>query len=176
MKTPPSKRRSASAAKTKRKPAAVKSVRQHFYPTMDDDNPMAFVLHEADSPVYALSPFQKINKIKAGISKKELSAIKNAADLDYDTLAELLSVARATLINKKNDEKFSTNISEKIFALADLYSFGYAVFGEVDKFNRWMKSPNMSIANQSPLALADTLTGIGEIKNMIGRISYGVYS
>lgn len=134
------------------------------------------MLNDVDSPVYALNPFQKINKIRAGISKKELSSVKNAAGLDYDMLAELLSVGRATLINKRGDEKFNANISEKIFALADLYSFGYEVFGEADKFNRWMKSPNISISGKSPISLADTLTGIGEIKNMIGRIAYGVYS
>ncbi|GAA4312563.1 type II RES/Xre toxin-antitoxin system antitoxin [Compostibacter hankyongensis] len=133
------------------------------------------LLNEPEA-AYGLSPFQKIRKIKSGISKKELSSIKEKARLDYDTLAQLLSVGRATLINKKNTERFNPNVSEKILALATLYAYGYDVFGDTDAFNDWMKSPNLALGNASPLEFADTLTGIEEVRKLIGRIDYGIFS
>jgi putative toxin-antitoxin system antitoxin component (TIGR02293 family) len=135
-----------------------------------------YMLNDVESPPYELTPVQKIQKIKSGISKKELTSIKEAAHLDYDTLATLLSVGRATLLNKKSQDKFNNSVSERILAIADLYSYGYAVFEDKDAFNNWMQEPNTALNNQSPLEIADTLIGIQEIKNIIGRIEYGVYS
>lgn len=127
-------------------------------------------------PVHQWSSYDKIDAIKSGISKEELEALKNQSGLDYDALAVVLNVAKATLHNKKGKNKFDRYISERIFLLADIYSFGYTVFGEREKFNRWMKTPNRALAGVTPLSLAETLYGIEEIKNLIGRIDYGVYS
>ena len=40
------------------------------------------------------------------ISKKYLEVFKKSTALDYDSLAEALSVTRSTLINKKGNEKW----------------------------------------------------------------------
>lgn len=127
-------------------------------------------------PIYQWSSFEKIGVIKEGISKEELENFKNAAELDYDTLSRLLNVARATLLNKKGNAKFDATTSEKIFHLADIYSYGYGVFESRAGFNRWMKSENRALGGASPLSMLDTMYGIQEIKNLIGRIEYGVYS
>ena len=96
--------------------------------------------------------------------------------MDYDSLAEALSVTRSTLINKKGNEKFSDQISEKIIALADLYSFGYEVFENQEKFNKWMTTSNQALGGVAPLEIIDNIYGREEVRNLIGRIAYGVYS
>lgn len=127
-------------------------------------------------PVYQWNPFEKIDAIRDGVSKEQLENLKNGAELDYDTLAQSLNVAKATLHNKKGKEKFDKYISERVFLIADLYSFGYEIFGNREKFNRWMKKPNTALGNAAPLTLVDTLYGIEEIKHLIGRIAYGIFS
>lgn len=127
-------------------------------------------------PVYQWSSYDKIDAIKNGISKEELEGLKNKSGLDYDTLAAILNVTKATLHNKKGKEKFDQYISERIFLLADLYSYGYEVFVDEERFNQWMKTANRSLGNAKPLSLLDTLYGIEEVKHLIGRIEYGVYS
>lgn len=136
----------------------------------------AFILSDTEAPAYELSPRQKIAKIKSGVSKKDLTSIKEATQLDFDMLSDLLSVARATLINKKGDEKFNRNVSEKILAIADLYSYGFEVFGSGNKFNAWMREANTALGETAPIELADTITGIEEVKHLVGRIAYGIYS
>ena len=91
-------------------------------------------------------------------------------------IAKALSVTRATLINKKKEQKFNTAVSEKIVSLADLYSYGFEIFGDKDLFNKWMRNPNRAIGGQVPYDLIDNQYGREEIKNLIGRIAYGVYS
>jgi putative toxin-antitoxin system antitoxin component (TIGR02293 family) len=127
-------------------------------------------------PVYRWSSFEKIDAVKSGVSKEELENLKMGAELDYDTLARVLNIAKATLHNKKGKEKFDITVSERIFHLADLYSYGYEVFEDRERFNKWMKQENRALGGISPLGLMDTLYGLEEVKRLIGRIEYGVYS
>jgi putative toxin-antitoxin system antitoxin component (TIGR02293 family) len=127
-------------------------------------------------PIYRWSSFDKIDAVKNGISKEELENLKAGAELDYDTLSRVLNIAKASLHNKKGKDKFDTSVSERIFMLADLYSYGYEVFEDKQRFNTWMKSENRALGSLTPLSLIDTLYGLEEIKHLIGRIEYGVYS
>ena len=127
-------------------------------------------------PIHQWSSFDKIEAIKTGISKEELESLKNKSQLDYEALSVILNVTKATLHNKKGKEKFDQYISERIFLLAELYSYGYEIFGNHEKFNTWMKKENRSLNWVSPLSFMDTLYGIGEVKQLIGRIAYGIIS
>ncbi len=127
-------------------------------------------------PVYQWSSYQKIDAIKEGISKEELENLKEQTGLDYDTLSKVLSVAKATLHAKKGQAKFDTSVSERLLLLADIYSYGYQVFESKEGFNQWMKKENRALGGVAPLTLLDTLYGMDEVKHLIGRIEYGVYS
>ncbi len=61
-------------------------------------------------------------------------------------------------------------------ALTELYSYGYKVFQDEDKFNNWMFTPNQALAGKLPYDIVDNQFGREEIKNIIGRIEYGVFS
>lgn len=140
------------------------------------NEPMAYYVGGAVVALYNLSSIQKMGIVRDGVSKRYLEDFKKKAALDYDALAIALSVARATLINKKHNQKFSTKISEKILALADLYSFGYKTFEDDEAFNKWMFVPNASLNHAIPFDYIDNFYGQQEIRNLIGRIAYGVYS
>ena len=127
-------------------------------------------------PETQMTYFEKMHVIKDGISKEDLENFKKKAALDYDKLAKALSVTRATLINKKKQEKFNAVLSERILSLADIYSYGYEVFEDEERFNKWMFSPNRALGGNMPYELANNQFGREEIKNLIGRIEYGVYS
>ncbi|SRR5690554_7450583 len=129
-----------------------------------------------EMPIFSLTSSQKMTIVENRISKNYLVLFKKVANLDYDALALALSVARATLINKKGNEKFSDTISEKILALADLYSYGYSVFDEKEKFNQWMFHPNQALGGKVPFDFIHNQYGREEIHNLIGRIAFGVYS
>lgn len=127
-------------------------------------------------PLHELTGMEKITRVRQGMTKQDLEAVKESFGLDYETLAKILSVAKATLFNKKNSERFNASLSEKIFALADLYSYGLSVFGEKTLFNTWVEAPNRALGYNKPVEMLDTLIGVGEVKNLIGRIEHGVYS
>jgi len=127
-------------------------------------------------PVRHLTAFEKMHIVRDGVSKKDLELLKGKAQLDYTTLAKALSVTRATLINKKRTEKFNSGLSEKIIAMTDLYSYGFEVFEDESLFNQWMAKPNKALGGQAPYDLIDNQFGREEVKSLIGRIDYGIYS
>lgn len=127
-------------------------------------------------PENQLTGFEKMHIVRDGVSKKDLELLKSKTSLDYTMLAKALAVTRATLINKKRSEKFSAGLSEKILGMADLYSYGFEVFEDEGRFNLWMSKPNKALGGQAPYDLIDNHFGREEVKNLIGRIDYGVYS
>lgn len=130
----------------------------------------------SDKPESQMTPFEKMHVVREGVSKRDLENLKDKADMDYTMLAKVLSVTRATLINKKKSEKFGVGLSERIVSLADLYSYGFEVFEDQDRFNRWMSKPNKALGGEVPYDVIDNQFGREEVKNIIGRIAYGVYS
>ena len=127
-------------------------------------------------PAHKMTSIEKMDLVEEGISKKALENLKNNAELDYDQLAEMLNVARATLINKKGNAKFNHDVSDKILGLADIYSYGYEVFEDRDRFNEWIFRKNQALGNQTPFDLLHNSFGREEVKNLIGRIDHGIYS
>jgi len=129
-----------------------------------------------DKPESQMTPLEKVGIVRDGISKKDLENLKEKTALDYDKLALALAVTRATLINKKGSEKFNAPLSERILDLASLYSYGYEVFEDEARFNQWMFRPNRALGGQAPYDLMDSQFGREEVRDIIGRIDYGVYS
>ena len=127
-------------------------------------------------PLVDMTPYQKMQIVRDGVTKDYLTKLKEETSLDYDALAQALSVTRATLINKKGEQKFNDHVSEGIIAVAEIYSFGYEVFEDKNNFNRWMFATNQALAGAAPFDLMDNQFGREEIRNLIGRIAYGVYS
>lgn len=129
-----------------------------------------------NKPAYKLTPLEKLDKLKHGLDKHDLEKLKSRTELDYDKLSKALSVTRATLINKKGSEKFSPSLTERIISLADIYSYGYDVFEDEAAFNQWMFKPSAALGGKAPYDIIDNQFGREEVKNIIGRIDYGVYS
>lgn len=129
-----------------------------------------------ERPESLMTPLEKMDKVRYGLSKRDLENLKSRTKLDYDKLSKALSVTRATLINRKGAQKFSPSISERIFSLADIYSYGYSVFQDETKFNKWMFSANQALGGKMPYDFIDNVFGREEVKNIIGRIDFGVYS
>ncbi|MEO5996735.1 MAG: antitoxin Xre/MbcA/ParS toxin-binding domain-containing protein [Chitinophagaceae bacterium] len=136
----------------------------------------SILVHSIKKPESRMTTFEKMEATRKGISKKELEELKKRAGLDYDQLSHILKVARATLIAKKGTERFPAILSEKIMSVADIYSYGYNVFGSEEEFNKWIFQPITALGGKSPYEILDNVYGREEVKHVIGRIEYGVYS
>lgn len=117
---------------------------------------------------------QKINLVKEGITKGQLSQFRRVIDLDWISICRILHVAGRSLQLKKKDEKLNQRISDHILAIAEVYCLGYTIFEDRKKFNRWMSRKNDYLVGKSPIEVMDTRPGIAEIKEEIRRIAFGI--
>ena len=134
------------------------------------------LLGRRSEPEHKVGITRAIGVIKRGISQKELLNLKNETELDYEKLSFIVGVTRQTLAKKDGSYTYEVSESDKIFRLAELYSYGYDVFENKEGFNLWMRTENAALGNARPINFLDTVYGFQEVKDLIGRIDYGVYS
>jgi putative toxin-antitoxin system antitoxin component (TIGR02293 family) len=115
-------------------------------------------------------PLSRVDTFREGLSRKSFERLKEVTGLDNNTLAEALGVSSKTIQRK---EIFGVIQSEKMYALAELYSLGISYFGN-DGFRRWMDRPLFSIGNRKPIDLIDVSEGITLLKAEIMRLQHGI--
>ncbi|MGE7773868.1 antitoxin Xre/MbcA/ParS toxin-binding domain-containing protein [Chitinophaga sp. NPDC101104] len=116
-------------------------------------------------------PFgRKIEMVRSGVSKDQLTRLKEIFGLDYDTLSVLLAVTNRSLHLKKGKERMNRGISDRLIFIADVFSVGYNVFGSREGFHAWLRDPSREFGDKTPLEVMDTLAGIEEVKNALYRI------
>ena len=157
----------------KEQPVSVKEPAVVYSPTR---NRPAKIVENSRYGNTPLTTVEKMRLSRTGVTKEYLEKVKLQTKLDYNKLAKILGVTRATLINKNKQEKFNPSLSERIIGLASLYDFGFEVFEDREKFYRWMFAPNKALGGEPPYDLMDNQFGREEVRHILGRIEYGVYS
>nr|WP_256379106.1 MbcA/ParS/Xre antitoxin family protein [Chitinophaga sp. SYP-B3965] len=59
--------------------------------------------------------------------------------------------------------------------VAELYSYGYKIFGSRESFNVWMRQENKYFHGRSPIELLETQVGGKEVENEIYRFEVGTF-
>ena len=120
--------------------------------------------------------YDYIQLSRKGLSKKQLLFLAKKLSLSLLEISNILPISIRTLQRYDKNQTFSPDVSSRILLIAELILKGSNVFGSIDKFSIWLRHPNTSLANQSPLNLLDTAFGLELIKNELGRIEHGVIS
>lgn len=138
-----------------------------MYDFEDDDNTHKWV---------AAEPAVRYRKAHEGITKSEFLAIVAYSGLKLTEFSALLPVSKRTIEKVKDEELLSVAVSDRVLQIEDLYHFGSEVLGTRKAFKEWLHTPILALGGESPLSYIDTETGLGIVKDTLGRIAYGVYS
>ena len=170
------------------------SVKQKVYPepTSADSSlnePMAVYLtrYQTDKPFLDLLGFAKGNALasndmdvlrlaRQGFPKRVLLAIAKKVSLTIQELSDILHISERTLQRYDDDTLIKTEYAEKAIKLTRLYSRGEEVFGSVDKFKAWMRTPSAIFKTETPLSLLDTTFGFDMVFDELGRIEHGIFA
>jgi putative toxin-antitoxin system antitoxin component (TIGR02293 family) len=124
----------------------------------------------------ASSDFDIINLARQGFPKKALLALAKKISLNIQELANILHISERTLQRYEDDAIIKTEYAEKAVELARLYTRGEEVFGSMDKFKTWVKTPSHVFKGEAPVTILDTSAGFDMVFKELGRIEHGVFA
>jgi len=129
----------------------------------------------ADGEVTWSNTMERVFLIRKGLPYESIEVISKRTQLPVKKVLTILGVPQTTYNKKKKDKDLlNGRDSEIVLLLTELLDFGIAVFNnEREKFNRWLKKPNISLGGIKPESLFDSVTGIQEVKNSLNRLEYG---
>ena len=131
---------------------------------------------EVSNGEYAWSnKLERVGIIRKGLPYESIEVISKRTDLPVRQVLNIFGVPQTTYNKKKRGrELLSGRDSEVVLLLTELLDFGSEVFNnEPEKFQRWLKKPNVSLGGVKPESLFDSVTGIQEVKNALNRLEYG---
>jgi putative toxin-antitoxin system antitoxin component (TIGR02293 family) len=85
--------------------------------------------------------FDILQLTRNGLPKRSLLSLAKRISLTVQELADIMHISERTLQRYDNDAIIKTEYAEKAVELARLYTRGQEVFGSLDKFKTWMKTP-----------------------------------
>jgi putative toxin-antitoxin system antitoxin component (TIGR02293 family) len=89
----------------------------------------------------------------------------------------MLNISSPTLYRWiKSNKSLDRNYSILLFELTDLFLYGAEVFDSKENFMKWLKLPNTALGGLEPQELLEIPGGISKVKDIVGRIDYGVFS
>ncbi|OJW13369.1 antitoxin Xre-like helix-turn-helix domain-containing protein [Mucilaginibacter sp. 44-25] len=127
-------------------------------------------------PAKSSSEFDIIKLARQGFPKKTLLALAKKISLTIQELANILHISERTLQRYEDDAIIKTEYAEKAVELARLYARGEEVFGSMDKFKLWIKTPSLVFNGEAPVTILDTSAGFDMVFKELGRIEYGIFA
>ena len=120
--------------------------------------------------------FDIINLARKGFPKSVLLTLAKKISLNIQELANILHISERTLQRYEDDAIIKTEYAEKAVELARLYTRGEEVFGSMDKFKIWIKTPSLIFKGEAPVTILDTSAGFGMVFKELGRIEHGIFA
>lgn len=119
--------------------------------------------------------FLLIKKSREGMKFSTFQKVSKFIPLKPGEWSKVLHLSERTLQRYKKDKlSFAPLYSEKIIEIQLLFNKGIDVFGNGNKFYKWLNSKNIALGGILPISLLDNTFGILMIKDEITRIEHGI--
>ena len=130
----------------------------------------------SDGKVYVwANKMERVGIIRQGIPYDSLEIIGKRLNRPVKSILTLVGLPQTTYNKRKSEHSLlDSRDSELILLITELIDYGIEVFNdENEKFQRWLKKPNLSLGGNTPDSLLDTITGINEVKFCLNRLEFG---
>lgn len=144
--------------------------------TLVMDKEMPFYTESSFSSIVKDDAHLLINKSRNGMAMYQIENLMKRYDLTLKEMASVLNISERTLQRYEDKDVLSKDASERALHLQRLYERGLAVFGTLDNFCDWMKSPVLIFSNEKPISFLDTIFGFELLEQELGRIEHGIFA
>lgn len=124
----------------------------------------------------ALSSTSLQDPVRAGFRFSALEAFQSRYQITQAQIQYLVDISERTFARRKVEQLLSKSESDRLYRLARIAALAEEVLGSSQAAERWLKEPNPTLGQATPLSLLDTDAGAQQVSDTLGRIDYGVYS
>lgn len=114
--------------------------------------------------------------VRRGLPFSMFEALLKEVDLPQKQLSAVLGITDRTIARRREERHLTPAESDRVYRVARTVAHAEAVLGGMDRARSWLKSPNRSLGNETPLALLDTEIGARQVEESLLRIDHGIYS
>jgi putative toxin-antitoxin system antitoxin component (TIGR02293 family) len=130
----------------------------------------------SNKQIAAMSDFDMLQLTRNGLPKRLLLSLAKRISLTLQEFADIMHISERTLQRYDDDAIIKTEYAEKAVELARLYTRGEEIFGSLDKFKTWMKTPLHVFKGETPVSLLDSSVGFDMVFKELGRIEHGIFA
>lgn len=112
--------------------------------------------------------------IRKGFPTLALDAFGRNVNATNAELAQMLGISVRALAGRRRKKILSSYESERLFRVARVIARSEDVFDNLANGFAWLKDPNISLGQVTPVSLLDTEIGSELVTNVLGRIEYGI--
>jgi putative toxin-antitoxin system antitoxin component (TIGR02293 family) len=120
------------------------------------------------------SPEDLLARVREGLPFRAASAVTETYGLSRDELCTILHLSRRNLLRRRTQDRLSPDESDRLYRLARVLAHANRVFEEPRASADWIRTPNLALGDEPPLALLDTDLGVEQVDQVLGRIEHGI--
>lgn len=114
-------------------------------------------------------------EIRSGLPTSFLDSLKDALEMTETQLADVVGIARQTLVRRKKQGVLRRDEGDRAATIARMFDMALSYFdGNREHALDWLKHRNPALAGETPLERADTATGAEDVIDLIGRLEHGI--
>ena len=113
---------------------------------------------------------------RQGLSYAAVEAVAARYDIPTATLVRVLHIPPRTLARRTKERQLRPDESDRLLRLARIAALAEETLGTREKATSWLHGSIRALGGVSPLEVLDTDVGARQVEQILGRISYGVYS
>jgi putative toxin-antitoxin system antitoxin component (TIGR02293 family) len=115
--------------------------------------------------------------VREGLPAEALFLLAKRLDLRQAEISAKIGIPQRTLTRRlTHKSRLTPAESDRTVRLAQVFATTAETLGSEEKAAQWLKTPNRALRGGAPLDQLDTDPGVREVEDVLGRISYGVYS
>ncbi|ELR70906.1 hypothetical protein C900_03341 [Fulvivirga imtechensis AK7] len=112
-----------------------------------------------------------------GLPISVLQKLQKRMQFTNREIGQTLDMSESTLQRRyKLNQKLDKKESESAIDVASVWAKGIEVFLDEEDFRVWLHTKNVALGNNKPLSLLNSPIGRQELKDLLARIEWGIYS
>jgi putative toxin-antitoxin system antitoxin component (TIGR02293 family) len=115
--------------------------------------------------------------VREGLPAEALFLLAKRLGLTQAEISAKIGIPQRTLTRRLTRKgRLTAGESDRTVRLAQVFATATETLGSEEKAAQWLKATNRALRGGRPLDQLDTDPGVREVEDILGRISYGVYS